>query len=306
MLYFQIIGEKTGECEMKSRSKGILCILSAALCFALMGTFIRLAGDVPSMQKSFFRNIVAALCAGVVLLRQKPEFHPTKQSVLCLLGRSVCGTVGLLCNFYAIDHLVLADASMLNKMSPFFAIIFSWFMLKERISLRQTAAVVVAFIGCVLVVKPTFSNLDLGPSLIGLLGGLGAGVAYTFVRMMKRYDVPGTVIVFVFSAFSTLVTLPYLIAVHAPMTWTQVFWLVMTGAAGAGGQFSITAAYTFAPASELSVYDYTQVIFSAILGFFLFRQIPDVYSFIGYVLIIGMAVYMFVHNRRADHLAAQK
>lgn len=290
---------------MKSRTKGIACILMAALCFALMGTFVRLAGDVPSMQKSFFRNAVAFLCAGAVLLRQKPKFHLTKKSAACLLGRALCGTLGVLCNFYAVDHLVLADASMLNKMSPFFAIIFSWFMLKERINLRQGVAVVVAFIGCVLVVRPSFSNMDLVPSLVGLLGGLGAGVAYTFVRLMRRYDVPGAVIVFFFSAFSTLVTLPYLLILRAPMTGMQIFWLIMTGVAGAGGQFAITAAYTFAPASELSVYDYTQVIFSAVLGFFLFSQVPDVLSVVGYVLIIGMAVYMFLHNRRADRRKAQ-
>lgn len=291
---------------MKSRTKGIACILMAALCFALMGTFVHLAGDVPSMQKSFFRNAVALLCAGVVLLRQRPKFHLTKQSLGCLLGRAICGTVGVLCNFYAVDHLVLADASMLNKMSPFFAIIFSWFMLKERISLRQGIAVVVAFVGCVLVVRPSFSNMDLVPSLVGLLGGLGAGVAYTFVRLMRRYEVPGAVIVFFFSAFSTLVTLPYLLILHAPMTGMQLFWLAMTGVAGAGGQFAITAAYTFAPASELSVYDYTQVIFSAVLGFFLFSQVPDVLSVVGYVLIIGMAVYMFLHDRHAEHPAPKE
>lgn len=289
---------------MKSRTKGILCILSAAMCFALMGVFIRLAGDVPSMQKSFFRNSVAAICAGIVLLRQKPVFHMDGKKFGLLMMRAVCGTVGLLCNFYAVDHLVLADASMLNKMSPFFAIICSWFVLKEKLSLRQAIAVIVAFAGCVLVVRPSVSNMDLVPSLVGLLGGCGAGVAYTFVRLMGRYNVPGAVIVFFFSAFSTLVVTPYLIIVHAPMTGMQVFWLVMTGVAAAGGQFSITAAYTFAPARELSVYDYSQVIFSAILGFFLFQQVPDLLSVIGYVLIIGMAVYMFLYNHHQDRLAA--
>lgn len=289
---------------MKSRTKGILCILAAAMSFALMGVCIRLAGDVPSMQKSFFRNSVAAICAGFVLLKNKPEFHITGKTFGLLMARAVCGTVGLLCNFYAVDHLVLADASMLNKMSPFFAIIFSWILLKERLSLRQAIAVVVAFAGCVLVVRPSLSNMDLVPSLIGLLGGLGAGVAYTFVRMMGRYNVPGAVIVFFFSLFSTLVVTPYLIIVRAPMTAMQIFWLIMTGVAAASGQFAITAAYTFAPARELSVYDYSQVIFSAILGFFLFDQVPDVLSVVGYILIIGMALYMFIYNHKQDYLAA--
>ena len=75
--------------------------------------------------------------------------------------------------------------------------------------------------------------------------------------------------------------------------------LLLAGISGAGGQFAITAAYTYAPARDISVYDYTQVIFSAILGFFLFHQLPDRYSVIGYALICGMGIYMFLMTRRA-------
>lgn len=68
----------------------------------------------------------------------------------------------------------------------------------------------------------------------------------------------------------------------------------------AGGQFSITAAYKFAPAKEISVYDYSQIIFSALLGFILFSQLPDIWSFIGYVIICGVGVAMFFYNNRKD------
>lgn len=80
------------------------------------------------------------------------------------------------------------------------------------------------------------------------------------------------------------------------MTLSQLLWLVGAGACGAGGQFGITAAYCCAPARELSVYDYSQVIFAAILGFFLFGDRPDGFSFLGYVLIIGMGVLTFWYN----------
>ena len=102
-----------------------------------------------------------------------------------------------------------------------------------------------------------------------------------------------------FSAFSCLVTLPYLLLFYHPMDWQQILFLLLAGVAGAGGQFAITAAYTYAPARDISVYDYTQVIFSAILGFFLFQQLPDRYSVLGYVLICGMGVYMFLMTRRS-------
>ena len=263
-----------------------------------MNSFVRLAGDVPSIQKSFFRNLVAMLFAFILLLRDREGWKVDRGSWPWLLLRAVFGTVGILCNFYAVDHLVLADASMLNKMSPFFAIIFSWILLKERLSPVQALAVVVAFIGSLFIIRPTFSNMDLGASLIGLLGGFGAGVAYTIVRILSKRHVHNAMIVFVFSAFSCLVTLPYVLIVHAPMSAYQLICLLLAGLAAAGGQFSITAAYSFAPARELSVYDYSQVIFSAILGYFLFSQIPDGYSIIGYVLICGTAVFMYFYNSR--------
>lgn len=104
------------------------------------------------------------------------------------------------------------------------------------------------------------------PSLIGLLGGFGAGVAYSFVRLMSKKGVHSTLIVFVFSTFSCLVCLPYFIAVHAPMTLSQLLCLLAAGTFGCTGQFAITSAYRFAPAKEISVYDYTQVVFAALLG----------------------------------------
>ena len=71
----------------------------------------------------------------------------------------------------------------------------------------------------------------------------------------------------------------------------------MAGLAAAGGQFAVTYAYTFAPAKEISVFDYSQVIFAAVLGFLLFQQIPDLYSLIGYGIIILIAVFMYVYTR---------
>ena len=133
--------------ESKKRYKGIICIIMSAFCFALMSFFVRMAGDLPPIQKSFFRNFVAAIFAGVILMKNGVPFHCKKENLGYMLGRSICGTIGILCNFYAVDHLVLADASMLNKMSPFFAVIFSYFLLKEKITVPQGLFVIGAFVG---------------------------------------------------------------------------------------------------------------------------------------------------------------
>ena len=284
---------------MKSKNRGILFILLSAFCFACMAVCVRMAGDVPTIQKSFFRNAVALLVALGVLLREHQGIAPASpRNWPTLLARSLFGTIGMLANFYAVDHLMLSDASMLNKMSPFFAVIASCFILKEAIAPRQIFTLMGAFLGALLIIKPTLSNMDLIPSLVGLFGGICAGTAYTLVRKLGKMGERGPVIVFVFSAFSCLVALPWMLFAFHPMTWQQTAFLLGAGLCAAGGQFSITAAYCHAPAREISVYDYSQVIFSAFLGFLLFGDMPDLLSILGYITICSMAVVNFRMNNR--------
>lgn len=288
---------------MTEKKKGIAFIILSAFCFALMNAFVRLAGDIPTIQKSFFRNFIAFIFAGIVLMGSGNGIHYKKEDLPLLILRSLMGTVGILGNFYAVDHLNIADASMLNKLSPFFAIIFSFIFLREKPRLIQAAGVVIAFIGSLFIIKPTMNLSEFAPALAGLAGGMGAGVAYTAVRALGKRGVKGPLIVFFFSGFSCLVTLPYLIFNFHPMSLVQLLILLMAGLAASGGQFAITAAYSHAPAKEISVFDYTNIVFSAILGFFLFDQLPDIYSFIGYIIICGVSVMMFFSDNKAQKMA---
>lgn len=280
-----------------NKNKGIQYILLSAFCFALMNTFVKLSGDIPSIQKSFFRNLVSLIFAFIILKRTEEGFKFKKENLGYLIIRSVFGTIGILCNFYAIDHLMLSDASMLGKLSPFFTIIFSLLFLKEKVSLFQWFSIVVAFIGSLFIIKPSFANPALIPSLIGVIGAMGAGAAYTTVRYLGQRGERGPMIVFFFSTFSCLSVTPWVIFNFHPMTLTQLVYLLLAGLAAAGGQFSVTAAYSHAPAKEISVYDYSQVIFAAIFGFVLFNQIPDYLSIIGYAIIFGISLLMFIKTR---------
>lgn len=291
--------------KISKRTLGIVYILLSAFCFTLMNAFVRLSGELPSIQKSFFRNLIAVIFAFIILKKNGLPVKPSDKSNLkFLIIRSATGTLGILCNFYAVDRLVLSDASMLNKMSPFFAVIFSLIFLKEKVTPFQVGAIIAAFIGALFIIKPSFENISLVPALIGFAGGMGAGAAYTAVRHLGQRGEKGPFIVFFFSAFSCVVTLPYLIFNYHHMSLRQLVCLLLAGLSASGGQFSITAAYCCAPAKEISVYDYSQVVFSAVLGYFIFNQLPDGYSFIGYFLIIATAAAMFLYNRKRS--SAQK
>ena len=118
---------------MTNKQKGILCILISAFSFALMNLFVQLAGDINPIQKSFFRNLIAFIFAAAILLKGH-DFSYQKRNLKYLFLRSALGTVGILCNYYALGHMLLSDASMLGKLSPFVVLICYYIFLKEKIN----------------------------------------------------------------------------------------------------------------------------------------------------------------------------
>ena len=289
-----------GFSNISNKSKGILCILFAAFGFSLMSFFVRISGDIPTMEKAFFRNVVAIIASLILLIRSGEKIRIKKGCMGDILLRCVFGTSGLIANFYAIDKLNIADANMLNKLSPFFAILISIPILKEKPKKIDILAVIVAFLGAMLIVRPTGSNMQLVPALIGLYGGFGAGAAYVFVRKLGKKGERTPIIVLCFSIFSTAVSIPFIAVNYVPLKPMQLICLVMAGLSATIGQFGITSAYKYAPAKEISVFDYTQVIFAAILGMLFLGELPQAMSFIGYVIIIGVAVLRWRYNLKNE------
>lgn len=283
---------------MQDRKKGILFILLSAFCFALMNLFVRSAGDIPVIQKVFFRNLISFLIAAYMLRREGTSLNVPKNARTSLLLRCLFGTLGIIFNFYAVSHLLLSDATMLGEMSPFFAIIFSYFLLKEAIRPAHLMLFFLALIGCLLILKPSLTGFASPAALVGVLGGMCAGFAYTEVRVLGNKGVDKSAVVFYFSLFSCLVTLPVVLFSYHPMTTKQLLFLLLAGLAATGGQFGITAAYFHAPASEISVYSYSKIIFGGIFGYLIFSELPDWMSLLGYVLICGAAIALTHYNKK--------
>jgi len=276
---------------------GVFFIILSAFFYSLMSLFVRLAGNLPTFQKAFFRNFIATF-VGFALLIKSGSLKMQKGSLPALIGRTIAGSIGVICNFYAIDRMNISDASILNKLAPFFSVVFSILILKEKASWKDWVLVALAFCGALFVVKPTFSSAESLPAFIGVLGGLGAGLAYTFVRYLGKKGERNAFIVFFFSGCSCLIMLPMAIVQYQPMNFMQVVWLMLAGVAASCAQLSVTAAYTHAPAKDISVYDYSQVLFTALWGALFLAEFPDWLSVIGYVIIIGAAVAKYLTSRK--------
>ncbi|GAA0091933.1 MAG: DMT family transporter [Paraclostridium sp.] len=285
--------------NLSDRNKGIVFIILSAFGFAMMSAFIKLSGDLPSIQKTFFRNLVSCIIAFSLILKYKESAFGSKENRKILILRSIFGTLGIILNFYAIDRLVLSDANMLNKLSPFFVIIFSAIFLKEKIKSNQAIAVIIAFIGALFIIKPTL-NFAIIPYVAGILGAIFAAAAYTCLRVLGGKEKFYTV-VFFFSLFSTVSIFPFAIMAYKSMTIIQFVYLVLGGVFASIGQFGVTLAYKYAPAKEISIFDYSNIIFSAIISIVVFNVIPDKYSFIGYIIIFSASYYMFLNNKKTKN-----
>lgn len=286
---------------MNNKNKAIILMIISALSFAVMSTFVKLAGDLPSIEKSLFRNLVSCIVAFYVIRKSGDSLFGKKENRKFLIGRALLGTLGIIANYYAIEHLILADANMLNQLSPFFVIIFSSLFLKEKITKNQFIILITAFLGSLFIIRPSFS-LKIIPALVGLSSAIFAGAAYTFVRFLGNRE-KGPTIVFFFSLFSILFTLPFVIITFKPFSIIQLFYLLMAGVAASVAQFSLTSAYKYAPAKEISIYSYTQIIFTAFIGFILFGQVPTKFSFIGYAIVIIASIAMFIYNNKLSKKA---
>ncbi len=279
---------------MENRTKGILLIISSSLFFAFMSATVKSLQNISVVEKMFFRNFIGLIVASLIITRKKQSFVGNNKKSLFL--RSFFGLIGVACNYYAISNLPLAEAEMLNKMSPFFVIILSAIFLSEKIRKNQLITIALAFTGALLVIKPGF-NFSILPAIIGLSSAFFAGSAYTTIRHLRHTDSPD-IIVFYFTLFSTIVTLPIMLAGNFTLPNSfQLISLIGIGLFATIAQFLLTYAYRYAPAGELSVYTYINIVFSIILGFFIWSEIPDMISLIGGFLIIIAGVVNYHYTK---------
>ena len=279
---------------LDNKTKGIIFMLVSSLGFSFMAVSIKYVGDIPLFEKIFFRNLVSLFVA-LWGLRKVGNFSVLlgqKGNRGYLIGRAVAGLLGVVANFYAIAYLPLANANILNKLSPFVVLFLSAYFLKEKLRKIQIAGFFISFFGVILIIKPTM-DFNILPSLSALASAVFAGIAYTIVRVLgNRKENPNT-IVFVFSLISVLGIFPFMMMDYVQPSFKELMILLSIGVFATFGQFGLTYAYKYSKASEVSIYTYSSIIFTVILGFFFFGEIPDVLTVIGGIIVTAVAVKLY-------------
>lgn len=258
-------------------------MIVASFFFSIMGALVKYSlENVAFMEAVFFRATVTLILVVPWMLYKKIRF--IGKNLFILFIRSASGFTALCLSFYILDHMILADASILNRTSVPFVAVLSIFFLKERVNMPLFSYTICAFIGAALIIKPSFNFLNI-PGLLGLAAGFLAAIAYISLKHLHKTESFFT-IVFSFAFFSSVTS--FLLS-YSNFVWPEnidLLALIGVGLCGTIAQLTMTYSYKYMEASVVSPYSFSTIIFSALWGFLFWSEIPDQWSLFGGTLII--------------------
>jgi len=277
-------------------------MLISAFSFSIMGIAVKLSVDVPLYEKVFFRNFITLFFAFYIVRKHKGSYFGHRESRPFLIARSIIGILGVVTFYYALSKIDVATATTIQKLSQFWVLIFAAVFLNEKIRSKQYLYLLIALVGVIIVSKPTTTGL-LWPTLVCFSSSLFAGIAFTLLSKLKTYEAPST-IVFFFSFVSTIVMFVPMLLNFKMVTLYEFILLLLMGFGALGGQVFMTIAYHDADASDVSIYAYANVFFSAILSLMIWGTLPDLWSIIGIVIIIGASYLNFKEVKNYENKKA--
>lgn len=275
--------------------KGAVYLSVAAIGFTVMVTLIKLAGErLHVSQILLIRQVVMTAIVAPGILAHFPGSLKTTQPYVHLL-RVVFALLAMLCGFYAIIEMPLADATAIGFAKSFFVTILAIFVLNETVGVRRWVAVAIGFVGVLIMVKPGTSAFD-PISIYALVGSAAAGLVMVLLRKLSRTDSATTILTYqaVFVG----------VAMIGPGLWfwvqpTLFEWglLVAIGLISYGAQMLNIYAYKFGEASFLASLDYIRLIYATILGYWIFSTLPDTATWIGAGIIVAASIYTVQRER---------
>lgn len=277
--------------------RGALLMVLAALFFAGMSAAVKGALEsLPNTMVVFFRNAVALVVLVPWLLRHGPAALKTAEPGGHLV-RALAGLAAMYCFFYAIGHLPLADAVLLNYTLPLFLPLIERFWLGEPIRRQLWGPILLGFVGILIILRPG-SGLFEAVALLALVAAVFAATAQVGIRRLTRTE-PVARIVFYFSAIATVVSAVPLLGSWrnpSPEGWAA---LLIAGLLGVVGQFLLTGAYASAPAAWVGPFLYTSVVFSGLLDWLVWNTLPDGLFMVGAV-VVTLAAALTLKLRRTQ------
>ena len=292
--------ESSPHVVVQSNGLGIVLRIAAMACMAGLAALVKACAErgAPVLEIVFFRNAFAFVpvllyiwkTAGFGVLKTKRlGGHATRAGV---------GLIGMVCGFTAVSMLPLTESTALSFASPLFMTALSALILKEHVGPHRWGAVLVGFMGVLIMVRPDPTHMASLGTIFALAGALGAAGAMIAIREIGRTE-PGPTIVFYFTLAGMLVGLASLpFGGWTIPDGTTLAMLVCTGLLGGTGQLLLTEALRRAPVAVVAPFDYSQLVWASIIGFLVWDEIPRSATIAGALVVAASGVYILFRETR--------
>lgn len=271
-------------------AQGMALMLFSTVCFVGMQSMIRHVGEtLPPFEVAFFRNLFGLVALTPIFLRQ--GLAPLRTKKLHLHAtRSAIQVVGMLAFFTGVTMIPLAQTTALSFSAPLFATLLAILLLGERVRIRRITALVLGFVGMLLVVRPGFAEINLGTMLI-ICSSLTWGTAIAIIKSMSKTESSATLTVYM-GLFMTPISAIFAYFVWQTPTYEQLAWLFAIGCLGTIGHLAFAQSFRLADSTAVLPLDFTRLIWASIMGFLIWQEIPDAWAWIGGTVIFGSATYI--------------
>lgn len=282
--------------EENIKKASILMLLSA-FSFAIMQMAVKYSAQtVPVVELVVMRNLFLVFTSVISLKKQGKPYVRDKKNIPKLFLRGFFGMLGVLLYFIATKYLPTAEAAILQKSSPFFVVVFAAILLKEKVTKIDVISLLLAFVGVAIITKPT-GDFNIY-SIVAFLSALFAAMAYVIIGMLKGKE-EGETVMLAFGLVTVVLLAPFMVKGFKIPNAKEALGMLMVGIGGACGQYFLTKSYLMAPASKVSIYNYSSVVFSSIFGYFLFGDKIDFATGIGMILVFVAAFISFKSTQKA-------
>lgn len=281
--------------------RGALFMIVSAMSFALMaGTIRHLADHLHPFEVAFFRNVVSLALMVPWVLRAGSTGLRTS-SIRKYGLRSLASIIAMLCWFYGLATMPIAEATALSFTAPIFTSIAAIFFLGERMGVRRWGAIAVGFVGAMIILRPGITAFS-WPALIVLGGSAAVAGSVVMVKILSRTEPSSLIVAYMVIYLVPMSLIPALFVWTTPSA-SDWFWLIFIGTVATIGQLGMTQAYAATEATVVLPLDYARLPFAALIGYIAFDESPDLWTWIGAVVIAGSAIYI---ARREAKLARPK
>jgi drug/metabolite transporter (DMT)-like permease len=271
-------------------SQGMALMLFSTVCFVCMQSMIRHVGQtLPPFEVAFFRNLFGLVALTPIFLQQ--GLTPLRTKKLHLhLTRGAIQVIGMLAFFTGVTMIPLAQVTALSFSAPLFATLLAILVLGERVRIRRISALVLGFVGMLIVVRPGAQEINLGTMLI-ICSSFTWGIAIAIIKSMSKTESSATLTVYM-GLVLTPISGVFAFFVWQTPTWEQLGWLFMIGCLGTIGHLAFAQSFKRADSSAVLPLDFTRLIWASAIGYLVWSEIPDAWAWIGGSLIFSSATYI--------------